>query len=294
MQCFVERTFMTTSALPTLMSLPLPDIGARWSGGGDELRPLGAGKFVRRAGLYIGAEVDEGLSCALDQAGVPRYEVNHRGTGTIDEVHYLGESFTCYPLIAGVAATRMAGLSPERKQALAQGGVGNRWKQDPRTGRNSGQVAFMAYLQPAWDNGYGGLIRLQFSGYQSDAALGALLRHCKNVQALGRLWNRPLSPVEVALRLEAGKPRTVGQGEKSTQITPIKAVELDLEHAAELECPDDLREQAAADWPSVVAWAQEYSGPIQQERPPEPESEPEAPEPAASSTEDDLFLEALQ
>jgi hypothetical protein len=136
-----------------------------------------------------------------------------------------------------------------------------------------------------WSNGYGGLIRLQFSGYQSDAALGALLRHCKAVQALGRLHNRALSPVEVALHLCTGEPRTVGSGEKSTQITPIKAAEPDLAQAEEFECPDELREQAAADWPSLQAWAMEYSGTAQEAHPREPE--PEETHTPTGSTEGD-------
>jgi hypothetical protein len=158
----------------------------------------------------------------------------------------------------------------------------------------------MAYLQPAWVNGYGGLIRFQFSGYQSDAALGALLRHCRNVQALSRLWNRPLSPVEVALRLVAGDPRVVGSGEKSTQIIPITAVELDLGQAHELECPDELREQASADWPSVQAWVREYSGtgstdPNDVRSLPEEQPIPEVRAAAPSSDEDPYFgMEGLQ
>src|SRR2546423_3505 len=113
-----------TYAVPAPMPLPVSDIWARWSGGGDELRPLGTGKFQRKAGLYLPADADEDLSVALDQGGVPRFEVNHRGSGSIDTVHYVGTEFRIYPLIAGIAATRMAGLSVEKKAAMAQAGIG--------------------------------------------------------------------------------------------------------------------------------------------------------------------------
>jgi hypothetical protein len=153
---------------------------------------------------------------------------------------------------------------------MAAGGVGARWKQDPRTGRSTSQVAFLGYLQVAWDNGYQGLVRIQASGYQSDALLAALVMHCKTVAAFGRGAGHTISPVQLLCSLGAGDPRTVGQGERSTTITPIRYIPGDA-----TEAPAELLEQASSDWPSVLTWALEYGGGAQfvsvPAAPPQPE-----------------------
>src|SRR4051812_27152406 len=114
------------STMPAPLRLPSPDTAATWSGGGTQLRPLGSGKFQKQPGLYVSADVDEELSCALDAAGVSRYECYHPGSGQIDLVHFLGTSFAVYPLILGVSTTKMAGLTENDQRLMAQGLVGAR------------------------------------------------------------------------------------------------------------------------------------------------------------------------
>lgn len=171
-------------------------------------------------------------------------------------MHFLGTSFSVFPLIRGVPAVRMARLTQDKQHKMAQALIGARWKSDQRTGKNTPQVSFMGYLDLTWKEGYQNLVRFTFSGYQSDACLQALVAHCKSVMAQGRIDGESYSPVQWLCTFTAGEGRSVGQGERSTTIIPIKyALPAEMTQA-----PDALIRQAADEWESVGVWAEEYSG----------------------------------
>src|SRR4051794_10437392 len=91
-----------------------------------------------------------------------------------------------------------------KERKMAAGGLGNAWRQDQRSGRNTSYVAIRGYLYLAVTGGCLELVQLQASGFQSDCLLGAMIEHCKAVQAASAMLGRPLSPVELFCPLGAG------------------------------------------------------------------------------------------
>jgi hypothetical protein len=109
--------------------------------------------------------------------------------------------------------------------------------------------------------GFTGVLQLQLKSTMSDALLQALAEHLRIGHAAATELGGPVTLAELELPLGAGPEKVVGKADQTSTLTPLVAQHPKAptrEYLQGIYRPDNraLFEQL---WPSVQAWAEEYT-----------------------------------
>lgn len=251
----------TNTTIPTLSPLLAGDAPLLlWASGRTSMRPESRGRFSDGVGLYSEVGKYSELDEACQAAKLPRVEIRHSG-GATSINWFFGEQARVYPLTTGPRIKTVFELKQHTKAlANAQAGVGARWTTDFK-GKPASQVAVRCLVPALLDVGFTGVLQLQLKSTMSDALLRALAEHLRVGHAAAAELGTPVTLAELQLPLGAGAEVVVGKGEQTATITPVVAEHpkaVTAEYVQSIYRPDNraLFEQL---WPSVQAWAEDYT-----------------------------------
>jgi hypothetical protein len=271
----------TNTTIPTLSPLLAADAPLLlWSSGRISMRPQGTGRFNNGIGLYSEVGKDGEFDDACKAAKVPCIEIRHTGGGTSLNWSF-GEAMRVCPLTTGPKIKTVFELKAAGKAlANAQAGIGARWTTD-FNGKPASQVAVRVLVPDLLDVGFTGLVQLQLKSTMSDRLLKALAEHLRVGHAAMAGLGQAVSLAELELPLGPGPDVTVGKGDQQATITPLVAEHpkaVTREYLESIYRPNNraLFEEL---WPSVVAWAEEYTQASRDQAPG-----------AAGTPKDDIYL----
>jgi hypothetical protein len=119
------------------------------------------------------------------------------------------------------------------------------------------------------DVGFTGVMQLQLKSTMSDRLLAALADHLRIGHAAVAELGKAVTLAELELLLGAGPEVTVGKGDKQATLTPLVALHpktVTREYLGTIYRPD-IRPLFEELWPSVLAWAEEYTQASREEQP---------------------------
>ncbi len=242
-------------------------VSLQWANGKNEGRMTpGVGRFQPIVGWYSEVGKDAVFDGWMAALSTPQLEIRHPRSGGPAEVkrHWsFGEQLRIFPITSGpVAPTVAASLAARAHMATVEAGIGIRW------GRGVGErskLAIRGYLQVAgavWTRP----AQISVRSRMTDELLAALVDHvrvCELADAMVDRAKHPgvVSPYELALPLGAGPEASWGKGETTT-VVPLAShhpAAVERSYVRDLWRPEAVAAQVAADWPDVLAWAQDFS-----------------------------------